>query len=77
MSSYLDTIRGAIFAGISLTAIFFAGAFFAGIFLAGAFFAGTFFAGIFLAGAFFAGTFFFVAIFNPPSRIIGLWRDRT
>ncbi len=47
MSSYLDTIRGAIFAGISLTAIFF------------------------------AGTFFFVAIFNPPSRIIGLWRDRT
>ncbi len=62
MSSYLDTIRGAIFAGISLTAIFFAGAFFAGIFL---------------AGAFFAGTFFFVAIFNPPSRIIGLWRDRT
>ena len=62
MSSYLDTIRGAIFAGISLTAIFIAGAFFAGIFL---------------AGAFFAGTFFFVAIFNPPSRIIGLWRDRT
>ena len=62
MSSYLDTIRGAIFAGISLTAIFFAG---------------SFFAGIFLAGAFFAGTFFFVAIFNPPSRIIGLWRDRT